>query len=511
MRTNTILIAAALSLFMIPACDMVPEDAEEGLAVEQMILHVSEDGEMPATGYEIVRTLTAQLSVEFFPETALDTDYIWITSDPDIVSVSETGLMTALAEGEAIVGAELVNGRKRAVANVLVTPYVAENPIKSITLSETQHDFTDISDAPVTLAATLEATDPDVPVTIETVKWSSSDLFVVQVSDAGEVRIIGGGEATVRCEAIDGGGAFAECRFTVPGNEIKDALYDMTGPQFDDGYYKKTYGQIEIEVPVLDRTGARTGATEIQTWLDRNLGAERRATESAPGMNDAYKDSLSFGSLFQWSRKADGHEKVKWSEILGENGRGYTLTDYVTVKAADRRDAGHSSFISVSYDWAENTKESFWGGSQYTIASTGTATEEQFTNMSHAAPLDDPAQANNPCPYGYRVPTIVEFHQLVAAVAGLDKLVYNTNGNSMANATETMANNPPYIPFSGNRANTAAGYETLSNLGGWIMLWTNSAQSDNNGWPMRIQNTGNNFRIAGQHKANGYPVRCIKD
>ena len=44
MRTNTILIAAALSLFMIPACDMVPEDAEEGLAVEQMILHVSEDG-----------------------------------------------------------------------------------------------------------------------------------------------------------------------------------------------------------------------------------------------------------------------------------------------------------------------------------------------------------------------------------------------------------------------------------------------------------------------------------
>ena len=85
---------------------------------------------------------------------------------------------------------------------------------------------------------------------------------MVQVDENGKVVIIGGGEAKVRCDAIDGGKAFAECRFVVPGNEIKDLYYDATGPQFADGYYKKVYGQVEIEVPVLDNTGNKTGQTE---------------------------------------------------------------------------------------------------------------------------------------------------------------------------------------------------------------------------------------------------------
>lgn len=482
-----VLLASAMS------CDKIPEDAVSGNVVERMELNI------PSSGFEIVRTRTRQLSVEFYPETATDTQYVWVSSHPDIVKISETGLLTAVGEGEAIIGAALSNGRKRAVTRVTVTPYVAENPIKSITLDNTELAFEAISDAPVKLGVTLEPTNPDEPITVETLEWSSDNMYVVQVADDGTVTIVGGGEATVRCDAIDGGNAFAECKVTVPGTEIKDLHYDSTGPQFDDGYYKKTYDQIEVEVPVLDESGNRTGQTETQVWLDRNLGASRRA--------QSFDDVLSYGSMFQWSRKADGHEKVVWNE---SDPSASVLTPVVTEKAADRSDAGHSNFI-VSTDWAENYSEGLWGGKQFTLPSTGTVSSEQLENMKYYAPFDDVSQANNPCPYGYRVPSVYELHQLIVALAGLDNIAYNKAGTpAITNVTDVMSGEPLYMPFPGNRAISGDGM-TLPNLGKWILLWSNSAQSANNAWPMRCQSTGGNTRTLAQQKGNAYPVRCIKD
>lgn len=488
-----ILFATAIS------CEEIPED-ENGdfVPVEKIELNLG------GASAEIIKNRTFQLQVSFIPEDATDTTFTWINSNPEVVSISEKGLLTANAEGDAIIGAQLVNGNKRAVARITVTPYIAENPIKTIIFDKTRHDFSDISDAPITITPTFKAVDETKPPTDPYLNWTSSNKFVVQVDKNGKVTIIGGGTAVIRGEAIDGGNAFAECTITVPGTAIKDRQYDSVGMQYADNYYKKVYDQIEIEVPVIDKNGARTGLTEKQVWLDRNLGASRRATESAPGANDAYKDYLSYGSYFQWSRKADGHEKVIWEEDT------YRLTATSETQAEDRADVGHSNFIIGSPDWASNATSGLWGGKQFTV-SAGAATDAQFADMAYHAPLDDPSQANNPCPYGYRVPTLLEVHQLMLALSGLDKIIINNNGNTVTEVTDKFSANPPYIPFSGNRANTDSGISSLSNNGTWIMIWTNSAQSANNGWPMRIQNTGKNFRVAGQQRGQGYPIRCIKD
>lgn len=489
------LVTAAVS------CEEAPEDGSgDTVPVEKMELNLE------GISNEMIRTRTFQLQVSFYPENATDKKFTWINSNPEVVSITEEGLLTAELEGEAIIGAQLVNGNKRAVARITVTPYIAENPIRTITFDKTNHDFSDIGDAPITITPTFEAMDDTQPPTDPYLKWSSSDNFVVQVDQNGKVTIIGGGSAVVRGEAIDGGNAFAECTVTVPGTAIKDRLYDSVGPLYADNYYKKVYEPLEIVVPVIDRSGNKTGETETQVWLDRNLGASRRATESVPGANDAHKDCESFGSYFQWSRKADGHEKVTGWNLSGEDPV-CTLTPTTGEAAADRADVGHSSFITIN-DWASNAIDGLWGGAKPFSVTAGSPTDTQFASLSYHAAWNDPTQANNPCPYGYRVPSPVELHQLMLALSGLDKILINSP-NTVTNATEKFSMQPPYLPFSGNRANNKA--EVISNFGGYIMLWTNTSNSAKNGWSMRIQSNGNNLRLMSQQRGVGYPIRCIKD
>lgn len=116
-------------------------------------------------------------------------------------------------------------------------------------------------------------------------EWISSDEGVARVSQEGVVTPVGHGRAVITAKANDGSKQQAECKVTVSG--VKDRNYD--GP---DAYYKLIYFPVNIEVTLPDGTKA------TQTWLDRNLRAKKVAESKG--------DYEAYGSLFQWSRKADG-------------------------------------------------------------------------------------------------------------------------------------------------------------------------------------------------------------
>ena len=109
---------------------------------------------------------------------------------------------------------------------------------------------------------------------------------------------------------------------------------------------------------VVDVTNPTTG----KIWMDRNLGATQVATSST--------DANSYGDLYQWGRRADGHQCR-------------TSATTATLSSVDQ--PANGNFITNNsglYDWRSPQNTFLWQGVN---------------------------GVNNPCPNTYRLPTDVEF------------------------------------------------------------------------------------------------------
>ena len=105
---------------------------------------------------------------------------------------------------------------------------------------------------------------------------------------------------------------------------------------------------------IVDVTNPTTG----KIWMDRNLGATQVATTTT--------DQASYGDLYQWGRRADGHQCR-------------TSPTTVTLSSVDQ--PAHGDFIlapNAPYDWRSPQNANLWQGVN---------------------------GVNNPCPSGYRLPT----------------------------------------------------------------------------------------------------------
>jgi len=88
---------------------------------------------------EIGKTLQLVATVE--PADAANKDVTWSSSDEAVATVSATGLVTAVAEGEAIITVKTVDGEKTATCKVTVTaPQAIENIEVSETATKIFHD-----------------------------------------------------------------------------------------------------------------------------------------------------------------------------------------------------------------------------------------------------------------------------------------------------------------------------------------------------------------------------------
>ncbi len=187
-----------------------------------------------------------------------------------------------------------------------------------------------------------------------------------------------------------------------------------------------------------------TNPTTGRTWLDRNLGATQVAINST--------DSNAYGDLYQWGRGNDGHQ-IRTSDTTA------------TLSTSDT--PGHGKFIANSDypdDWRSPRNDNLWQG------------------------VDG---INNPCPNGFRVPTIEEWE--------LERESWSSKNASGAFGS------PLKLPLSGSRI---GGNGKLYNIDNAADYWSSSI-NDTNSRGLVFSN--NSASIYSNNRSYGHSIRCIKD
>jgi Fibrobacter succinogenes major domain (Fib_succ_major) len=194
------------------------------------------------------------------------------------------------------------------------------------------------------------------------------------------------------------------------------------------------------QTAVVNVTNPSTG----RIWMDRNLGATQAATSST--------DASSFGDLYQWGRRSDGHQC-----------RNSPITE--TLSSVDQ--PGNGNFILVAsdfFDWRTPQNNNLWQGWN---------------------------GVNNPCPSGYRIPTQSELNS--------ERLSWSSNNSDGGIAS------PLKWPLPGNR-NLSSGSILDVSSGGYY--WSSSL---NGSYARYLFLYSSVASINDIFRAQGFSVRCIKD
>jgi len=156
---------------------------------------------------------TCQLTLTLTPSTDVTNQYIsWGSDNPNVATVSNTGLVTMVSGGTAYITCRSTDGSYLS-CNCVVK---VRQQVESITLDRTSLVLH--KDHTYSLTATVSPENAD----NKAVTWSSSDTNVATVSDDGIVTGKGSGTATITCTAQDGSVAAASCIVTVPTPEYVD-------------------------------------------------------------------------------------------------------------------------------------------------------------------------------------------------------------------------------------------------------------------------------------------------
>ncbi|OAB30164.1 hypothetical protein PMSD_20440 [Paenibacillus macquariensis subsp. defensor] len=306
---------------------------------------------------------TAQLTATIAPADAANKDVTWATNDETFVQVSDTGMITAIAEGTAQITVTTVDGAFKATANVNVTAADTGggNPVlvTGITLDQTKVDLKVGETAQLTASITpVDAANKDVT-------WATNDETVAQVSDTGMITPIAAGTAVITVTTVDGGfTATAEVTVTndepggidpvqVTGVALNTTSLDMkkgSSYQFkaniapaDASNTEVRWTSSNVDVVIVDTTGivmavgvgnttitatttdgGFTATASVTVTREPETGDSNGGGSVSPGPSDSgSKDNSSSGSN-TGTKPSPGTQLVSVDELLKGNFGGVT-------------------------------------------------------------------------------------------------------------------------------------------------------------------------------------------
>ena len=149
----------------------------------------------PTTGSVAIGE-TLALTATVAPEDATNKAVTWTSSDESVAIVSDEGVVTGVAAGNAVITVTTTDGGFTATCSLEVT--AATVAVTGVTVSPTSDTIA------VAETLTLTATVAPENATDKSVTWSSSDDTIATVSDAGVVTGVAAGNATITVTTTDG-------------------------------------------------------------------------------------------------------------------------------------------------------------------------------------------------------------------------------------------------------------------------------------------------------------------
>ncbi|MBB6462686.1 Ig-like domain-containing protein [Flammeovirga kamogawensis] len=148
---------------------------------------------------DVALNTSHQLTATVLPSNTTDKAIIWSSSDENIVTVDQTGIVNVIGYGEAIITAVSSNQLSASCTVILENNIV---PVSSISLFDLQekNEITIEEDASFTLSPRILPQDA----TNKNINWSSSNTAIVTVTQDGTIMGISEGNATITVITEDG-------------------------------------------------------------------------------------------------------------------------------------------------------------------------------------------------------------------------------------------------------------------------------------------------------------------
>lgn len=150
---------------------------------------------------------TAQLDVKAKPEDATDVTFTYESSNPEVATVDENGVVTAVANGETDITVTMTqkletdktaaSAGENAVVITVTTHVVVTTKVESLTFEKGEGTLT------IGSSTTIKATVLPESASDQTITWKSSDESVATVDEDGKVKAIKVGTATITASAGD--------------------------------------------------------------------------------------------------------------------------------------------------------------------------------------------------------------------------------------------------------------------------------------------------------------------
>ena len=209
-------------------------------------------------------------------------------------------------------------------------------------------------------------------------------------------------------------------------------------------------------------------------WLDfmcYNLGADTSIDPMTSVAGNADGSGGTFGYLYEWGRKEDGHQK---------------RTSGTTSTLATSDNPGHANFITnpnVPYDWRSPKNDNLWGATK---------------------------TANDPCPSGWRIPTQAEWGSIF-----MGGTTTGTLSSATANTWTSITTGTSYgvkigsalfLPYAGFR--DYDGNFATTSINDFILFYWSSTPHNDSSYYLRVYFTDVSPGYDGP-RAGGLSVRCI--